>query len=162
LKSAISKAWIGAVVFGFVLAGAGVFMIVEGRAAHNEVRDTLADERIITSEDAEIPLADVDSAAEAKAQADVIRAHILETTDGKTYAELDREDPNRALYLNSVTLRTALMESYLAFKVSDLVVGLGAIVVLLGLSHVALGVYLGLVTRNAEEKAAYALSPATR
>ena len=162
MKSAISKAWIGAVVFGFVLAGAGVFMIVEGRAAHNEVRDTLADERIITSEDAEIPLADVDSAAEAKAQADVIRAHILETTDGKTYAELDREDPNRALYLNSVTLRTALMESYLAFKVSDLVVGLGAIVVLLGLSHVALGVYLGLVTRNAEEKAAYALSPATR
>ena len=162
MKSAISKAWIGAVVFGFVLAGAGVFMIVEGRAAHNEVRDTLADERIITSEDAEIPLADVDSAAEAKAQADVIRAHILETTDGKTYAELDREDPNRALYLNSVTLRTALMESYLAFKVSDLVVGLGAILVLLGLSHVALGVYLGLVTRNAEEKAAYALSPATR
>jgi hypothetical protein len=123
----------------------GVYMMYEGRAAHDEVRDTLADERIITSEDAEIPLAEVDSAAEAKAQADAIRGHILETTGGKTYAELARDDPNRATYLNSVTLRTALMESYLAFKVSDLVVGMGAIVVLLGLSHVALGVFLGLL-----------------
>lgn len=160
MRTVIRKAWVGAIVFGFVLVGAGGFMVMEGRAAHNDVRNALSDERIITSEDAEIPLADVDSAAEAKAQADVIRTHILETTDGKTYAELDREDPNRAVYLNSVTLRTALMESYLAFKVSDLVVGLGLIVVLLGFSHVALGVYLGLLTRNVEEKkGAFELAP---
>ena len=160
MRTVIRKAWIGAIVFGFVLVGAGGFMVFEGRAAHNDVRDTLAEERIITAEDAEIPLASVDSAAEAKAQADIIRVHALETTGGKTYAELDREDPARAVYLNSVTLRTALMESYLAFKVSDLVVGLGLIVVLLGFSHVALGVYLGLLTRNVEEKkGAFELAP---
>ena len=145
MKLVTKWAWVGAIAFGFVLMGAGVFMMAEGRSAHDEVRDTLADERIITAEDAEIPLADVDSAAEAKAQADVIRKHILETTAGKTYAELDRTDPNRATYLNSVTLRTALMESYLAFKVGDLVVGMGVIIVLLGLSHVALGGFLGLM-----------------
>ncbi len=145
MKLVTKWAWIGAIAFGVVLIAAGGFMMYEGRMAHNEVRDTLADERIITSEDAGIPLAEVDSAAEAQAQADVIRTHILETTGGKTYAELDRNDPNRAVYLNSVTLRTALMESYLAFKVSDLVVGMGAIVVLLGLSHVALGAFLGLL-----------------
>jgi hypothetical protein len=162
MRSVIKNAWIGAIVFGFVLVGAGGFMILEGRAAHNEVRDTLADERIITSEDAEIPLAEVNSAAEAEAQANIIREHALETTGGKTYAELDREDPNRAVYLNSVTLRTALMESYLAFKVSELVVGIGAIVVLLGLSHVALGVYLGLAARvAAEEKPALVLAHGT-
>jgi hypothetical protein len=160
MKSVIKRAWVGAVVFGAVLVGAGGYMIMEGQAAHDEVRDALADERIITAEDAEIPLASVDSAAEAKAQADVIRKHALETTGGKTYAELDREDPARAVYLNSVTLRTALMESYLAFKVSDLVTGMGAIVVLLGLSHVALGVYLGLMSREPEEKSALALAAA--
>jgi hypothetical protein len=160
MKSVIKRAWVGAVIFGAVLVGAGGYMIMEGQAAHDDVRDALADERIITAEDAEIPLASVDSAAEAKAQADVIRKHALETTGGKTYAELDREDPARAVYLNSVTLRTALMESYLAFKVSDLVTGLGAIVVLLGLSHVALGVYLGIVTREPEEKSALALATA--
>jgi hypothetical protein len=42
------------------------------------------------------------------------------------------------------------MESCLAFKVSDLVVGVGVIVVLLGLSHVVLGVFLGLVVRSTE------------
>jgi hypothetical protein len=145
LKLITKWAWVGAIAFGLVLSGAGVFMMNEGRLAHDEVRDTLAEERIITAEDAEIPLAPVDSAAEAKAQADIIREHALRTTGGKTYSELDRDDPNRATYLNSVTLRTALMESYLAFKISDLVVGMGAIVVLLGLSHVAMGVFLGLL-----------------
>lgn len=146
-------AWVGAIAFGFVLMGAGAFMMYEGRAAHNEVRDTLADERIITAEDAEIPLAGVNSAAEAKAQADIIRVHALEASGGKTYAEMSRDDPARATYLNSVTLRTALMESYLAFKVSDLVVGMGALVVLLGLSHVALGAFLGLLIIKGEVQA---------
>ena len=148
MKLLTKWAWIGAVAFGFVLVGAGVFMMYEGRTAHDDVRDTLADERIISSEDAAIPLAEIDSAAEAKAQAEIIRAHALEQSGGKTYAEMARDDPNRPTYLNSVTLRTALMESYLAFKVGDLVVGMGAIVVLLGLSHVALGAFLGLVLRG--------------
>ena len=138
-------AWLGAVVFGVVLVGSGLYMVRESRIAHDDVRDALAEERIITPEDAEIPLATVDSPAEAKAQADIIQEHALKTTDGKTYSELARDDPRRATYLQAVTLRTALMESYLAFKVADLVMGVGAIVALLGASHVVLGAYLGLV-----------------
>jgi hypothetical protein len=75
---------------------------------------------------------------------------------------MDRNDPARATYLNSVTLRTALMESYLAFKVSDLVLGMGVIVVLLGLSHVALGSFLGLLIVKGELRPArQGLEPAT-
>lgn len=143
----ISKwAWTGAVVFGFVLVGAGLFMVREARLAHDEVRDTLSSERIVTAEDAGIPLAAVTGPDEAKAQAEAIRQHTLTLTGGKTYAELARDDPNRATYLNSITLRTALMESYLAFKVADLVMGVGAIIALMGLSQVVLGVYLGSLT----------------
>jgi hypothetical protein len=143
-------AWVGAVVFGLALAGGGIFMMIEARAAHNEVRDSLAAEKIVTSEDAEIPLAPVNGPAEAKAQADAIQEHVLTTTGGKTYAEMSRDDPNRAIYLQAVTLRTALMESYLAFKVADLVMGVGAIVTFLGFSQVVLGAYLG-VFRKADE-----------
>jgi hypothetical protein len=146
-------AWIGAVAFGIVLVGSGLYMVSEARSAHDQVRDALADERIVTSEDAEIPLAPVDTAAEAKAQADAIKEHALTTTEGKTYSELDRNDPRRNTYLQAVTLRTALMESYLAFKVSDLVAGVGVIVALLGASHVVLGLYLGLVVMPARERA---------
>lgn len=138
-------AWIGAIAFGFVLVGSGLYMVREARAAQDDVRDSLAAERIITAEDAEIPLEPVNNASEAKAQADVIQKHVLETTEGKTYAELPRDDPRRATYLQAVTLRTALMESYLAFKVADLVLGVGIIVALLGLSHVILGGYLGFI-----------------
>jgi hypothetical protein len=145
-------AWVGAVAFGIVLTGSGAFMVSEARSAHDEVRTALADERIITAEDAEIPLQPVDSAAEAKAQADIIRAHALNLTGGKTYAEMDRTDPNRATYLNSVTLRTALMESYLAFKVADLVLGIGIIVAMLGLSHIVLGAYLAVITAPARRQ----------
>ena len=145
MTSILKWAWLGAIVFGFVLVGSGAYMAYEGRAAHDDVTTALAEERIITAEDAEIPLAPVDSAATAKAQADIIREHALASSGGKTYAEMERDDPARAVYLNSVTLRTALMESYLAFKTADLVTGIGAIVILLGLSHVALGGFLGLL-----------------
>ncbi len=149
----ISKwAWVGAVVFGIVLVGAGLFMVREARIAHRDVRDTLAQERIVTPEDADIPLAAVTGPKEAKAQADAIQRHIMTITGGKTYAELDRSDPNRATYLQSVTLRTALMESYMAFKVADLVLGVGLVVALLGGSHIVLGLYLGLVTIPTAER----------
>ena len=147
-------AWVGAIAFGVVLTGAGAFMVAEARSAHDEVRIALADERIITAEDADIPLQPVDSAEEAKAQADIISEHALTLSGGKTYAKMDRNDPNRATYLNSVTLRTALMESYLAFKVADLVMGVGVIVAMLGLSQVVLGVYLAVITSPARKRQA--------
>jgi hypothetical protein len=147
------RAWIGAIVFGLLLAAAGAYMVREGRIAHNDVEDTLAAERIVSAEDADIPLTAVTGPEEAKAQADAIRTHMLKTTNGKTYAEMDRNDPNRAQYLNSVTLRTALMESYMAFKIADLVSGVGLIVVALGGSQVILGLYLGLFAGPARERA---------
>jgi hypothetical protein len=81
---------------------------------------------------------------------------MLKTTNGKTYAEMDRNDPNRAQYLNSVTLRTALMESYMAFKTADLVAGIGIIVILLGGSQIALGLFLGFVAKPEGETPATA------
>jgi len=146
------RAWIGALVVGVAFIIAGSYMVYEGRVAHNEVRDTLADERVVSSEDADIPLVPVTGPAEAKAQAQAIHEHILKTTGGKTYAELDRNDPNRAQYLNSITLRTALMESYMAFKTADLVSGIGLIVIVLGGGQIALGAYLGFVRKTEEEQ----------
>ena len=149
MKLIVRWAWVGAIIFGVALIAAGGYMVREARLAHDDVRDALAAEKIVTADDAEIPLAPVNGPAEAKAQADAIQAHVLKTTGGKTYAELDRADPNRNLYLQAVTLRTALMESYLAFKVADLVQGVGIIVVMLGASHVVLGGYLGLTRSTA-------------
>ena len=48
-------AWIGAILFGFVLVGAGLVMLYQGKSAHDEIRDTLAAERIVTAEDSDLP-----------------------------------------------------------------------------------------------------------
>jgi len=147
-SSILRWAWIGAILFGFVLVGAGGVMLLTGRAANNEIKDALAAERIVTAADSDLPNVAVTGPAEAKAQADAIWAHTMKQTGGKTYAELPQGDPLRATYLQSVTLRTALMESYLAFKVADLVMGIGLIVALLGASQVVLGIFLGLLVRG--------------
>src|SRR3989304_2070117 len=120
--------WLGAVVLGFVFIAAGAYMVSEGLSAKDQVQDTLVAERIVTAEDASIPNAAVNDAATAESQANVIKTHTLESTEGRTYSEMDREDPLRATYLNSVSLRTALNLAVMGFKLSELVIGFGAVV----------------------------------
>jgi hypothetical protein len=130
--------WLGAVVLGLVFIAAGAYMVSEGLSAKDQVHDTLVAERITTSEDASIANAPVDDAATAQAQSDVIKKHVMESTEGKTYSEMDREDPLRATYLNSVSLRTALGLAVMGFKLSDLVVGMGAFIVVVGTTNILL------------------------
>ena len=130
--------WLGAVVLGFVFIGAGAYMASEGLSAKDQVHDTLVAEKIVTAEDASIPNAAVNDAATAEAQANVIKTHVMETTEGKTYSEMDREDPLRATYLNSVSLRTALNLAVMGFRLSDLVIGMGAFIIVVGATNLLL------------------------
>lgn len=122
-----------AALLSIVLVVAGAVMIWQGQVAKGQIRDALVAENVVTPEDADIPSVPVDSAATAKAQADIIQKHALNITGGKTYAELDREDPLRATYLSAVTLRTSLMLAYTGFKIADLVTGIGALFLVAGL-----------------------------
>ena len=62
----------------------------------------------------------------------IIEVHATEATGGKTYAELDREDPLRQTAMTGSFLRASLFTSVVAFGVSALVVGLGALFILVG------------------------------
>lgn len=128
--------WIAPMILGFVFIGAGIFMVTEGRSAYDEVEDAIISENIITSEDSAIPNVLVHDAATARAEADVIEVHYLELTGGKTYAELDRDDPNRETAFRAVQLRTSLNLAVMGFKVSDLVTGMGAFMIVIGASFV--------------------------
>ena len=125
---------------------AGPYMAYRGFDAKDQVRTELRAEQIVTPDDASIPNARVQDADTAMAQADIIQKHALEATGGKTYAQMERTDPNRAVAFQASALRTSLMASALAWHVADLVIGLGALVFVLGL--VLLGV--GLVVRKPE------------
>ena len=122
-----------ALMLSLVLVGAGAVMLYQGIDARTEVRTALAAENITTPDDASIPGVPVDSAATAMSQAEIIQDHTLATTEGQTWADMDREDPMRQYYLSAVTLRTSLMSAYMAFKLADLVIGLGALFLVIGL-----------------------------
>ena len=134
---------IALVVLGLVFAVAGVYTTVRGFDAKDQVRDELIAQNITTPEDARIPNARVDDATTARAMGDIIGVHALEATGGKTYAELDREDPARATAFNAAALRTSLYTSVMAFNLSDLVIGLGLMIAVLGVAIGGLGVALG-------------------
>ena len=65
-------------------------------------------------------------------QADAINRHALEATGGKTYAELDKDDPLRGTAMNGSFLRASLFTSVIAFGVALFAIGVGVLSILLG------------------------------
>ena len=74
----------------------------------------------------------MDTPWEAYAQADVINKHAMEGSGGKTYAELDRDDPARATVMNASFLRASLFTSVVAFGVAFMAAALGVGFILTG------------------------------
>ena len=122
----------------FAIVG-GVIMIIAGVATYALVTDQLKDEKIVVSDDADYLAGEpVDGPFTAYAEAEVIKDHALEASGGKTYAELDRDDPTRSTVQSASFLRASLFTSVVAFGVAVLVVGLGILFILVGLAVLAL------------------------
>lgn len=121
----------------------GALMVVGGAATWFQVQSTLSAERITVSEDAACAAgAAVDGPIAAYCEADIINTHALEATGGKTYAELDREDPLRQVAMNGSFLRASLFTSVVSFGVALMAVGTGVALILLGVG------LLGLANRD--------------
>ena len=135
---------------GFGLLGLGLW-------AGRGVRRGLERERIVSTPGSKPPSAPVVDAAAARSLAEVIRDATLSSTGGTTYGETpsyvdaegrptgDRslaapdpltgepvQNPAQALWLQATTLQTALMQAYLAQRLAELTVGLGAVLVGVG------------------------------
>lgn len=120
---------------GIISLVAGIVMMVAGAVTWGMVTNNLEAEHITVSEDASfLPGDDVNGPFSAFAQADIINEHALHASDGKTYAELDQDDPVRATMMNASFLRASLFTSVVAYGVAALVVGLGVLFTLSGLA----------------------------
>jgi hypothetical protein len=118
--------------------GAGaLYMGLDGR---DQVRSDLAREQIVGTEDSTIPGQKVDTGKEAEAFAAVIRKHTLEATGGKTYSQMDREDPQREMWVTSTALSTALNTAYFAESVATFAIVMGVALMLTGVGFLVLTV----------------------
>lgn len=120
-------------VLGLISIIIGAVMIVAGAVTWGSVSTKLAAENITVSADAPMFAgAHVTGPLEAFVQADVINHHALEATGGKTYAQLDKEDPLRATAMNGSFLRASLFTSVIAFGVALFAMGVGALAIVIG------------------------------
>ena len=127
-------------IVGLISIVAGLVLIVAGAVTWGLVRTQLVDENITVAEDAAAFGGQlVDGPLEAYYQADIINHHALDGSGGKTYAEMDREDPARATMMNASFLRASLFTSVIAFGVAAFAMGLGLLFVLVGWSMHVLG-----------------------
>ena len=117
---------ITAIVVGIVMAVAGVLTWVV-------VGNTLADQKIVVSQDADCLAGDdVNGPFSAYCQAMVINKHTMGITGGKTYSELARDDPNRATAMDSAFLQASLFTSVVAFGVALMAFAVGVVLTLIG------------------------------
>ncbi len=111
----------------------GIVLVIGGIATWVVVSNTLAEQKIVTSDDACLPGRTVQDPFTAYCQANVIQKHTLEITGGLTYAELPREDPLREVAMDSAFLQSSLFTSIVAFGVAAIGVGMGVVFILIGL-----------------------------
>jgi F0F1-type ATP synthase membrane subunit c/vacuolar-type H+-ATPase subunit K len=167
-----------------VLIAFGIGSIYTGFDGRDRVRDDLAREQIVGTEDSTIPGQTVDTGGEAQAFAAVIRKHTLEATGGQTYAQMDRfldangnptsdesqaaKDPKtgepvenglRNMWINSTALSTALNTAYFAESVATFAIVMGVAMLLTGIGFLVLTVRL-LAPAAARAKAVRTGSPA--
>jgi hypothetical protein len=123
-----------------VVAVIGVVMVVAGAVTWYMVTDQLSAENITVSDDADFLAGDeVDGPFSAYAQAEVINKHALEATGGKTYAELDQDDPVREVAMSASFLRASLFTSVVAYGVAFMAIGLGITLFLIALALLQIG-----------------------
>lgn len=140
---------------------AGAVLLVGGIWGIAFTYQNIAQENIVTPDDASIPNADVRGPLTLKSQADVMRKHALEMTGGMTYAEMPRQVekidergevvtdgdgspvmiPNAArnTWVTVTALTTALNLAILAYAFSTFTILIGAISVWTGIVFWALG-----------------------
>jgi hypothetical protein len=122
-------------LLGTLVAAVGILLVVAGGVTWFVVTDQLEAENITVSDDADFLAGDeVDGPFSAYAQAQVINKHALEGTGGKTYAELEQDDPARTTAMQASFLRASLFTSVVAYGVALMAIGVGAAFVLVGLA----------------------------
>lgn len=121
----------------------GIIFVVAGAVTWGAVTTNLGNEQITVSDDADNFAGQlVDTPWEAWVQADVINHHALEASGGKTYAQLDQDDPTRDTVMTASFLRASLFTSVVAFGVALLVVGIGVTLLFIGFALRKIGAHI--------------------
>ena len=190
------KRWFayGGVAASLILVVFGIGAIVVGVTGLNDVRDEIAAQNIVAGDDAP-ELTDgrleagqaVKTGSDARAFADIMEAHALESTEGRYYAEMGRfltpsgeetsdealaaktedgrpvENGLRNMWVTETALTTALNTAFFAERVAyfSIVMGVALLLTGIGFLVLTLGGALGLQPVRTKSRATRTASAAT-
>jgi hypothetical protein len=117
--------------------GVGLILVGGGGWALMFTYQNVAQEKIVTPEDASIPNAPVRGPLTLKSQAEVIYEHTLKAMDGKTYAEVARGE-DRSMWITATALMTALNLGVITYLFAGLIILFGLISIWTGVIWAAL------------------------
>ena len=140
---------------------AGITLTIGGVWGISFTYTNVSQENITTPSDASIPNTSVKGPFTLKSQADVIRNHTLNSTEGKTYAEMPRKVPKfddngnqlldvsgepvmvsneaRNIWITATTLMTALNLGIVTYAFSGLIILFGLVSIWTGIIFYILG-----------------------
>lgn len=120
-------------ILGILVIVIGIGFFLGGSIGWFTVKSQLADEQITVSDNGESHAGKkVEGPFTAFAQANAVKKDVLEATAGRTFAQLEMDEPVREMALQGASVRTSLLTSALSFGVSSLAASSGISFVLLG------------------------------
>ncbi|HYF24366.1 MAG TPA: hypothetical protein VD931_01365, partial [Baekduia sp.] len=158
--------------------------VVVGLNGRADVRQELAREQIVGTEDSSIAGQKVDTGAEAKEFAKVMREHTMEITGGQTYAEMPRfmgkdgkpthdekaaaltdkgapmDNPARQIWVTETALSTALNTAFFAEQTANFAIVMGVALLLAGIGFLVLTLKVMPARRQEQEARALEAVPA--
>ncbi|WP_263090252.1 aromatic ring-opening dioxygenase LigA [Curtobacterium sp. RIT-PI-V] len=119
---------------------AGGILSTTGAVVWGLISAELTAQKITVSPDSKLlPERPVRGPLTAYAQAEIINTHATAISDGKTFAELPQNDPNRPVIMNASFLRASLFTSVVSFGTAAFAIGLGLVTSLFGVALRRLG-----------------------
>ncbi len=134
---------------GYLAIVAGLVLVTGGVWGISFTYKNVAQENIVTGEDASIPNTKVLGPLTLKSQADIIREHTLKITEGKTYAQMPRfiekkddkgnvvldkegkavliENTARNIWITATSLTTAINLAIMSYAFSALIILFGLV-----------------------------------
>jgi hypothetical protein len=116
-----------------LITSAGALAACSGVLGWLTARSQLARERIVVPASARwLSGRTVNGPLTALAEAEAIRKTTLHVTGGRTYSELEEDDPTARIAMNASLLRSSLLTSVLAFGLAATEIGLGGVLMTIG------------------------------